>query len=481
MSGGRSSLRLRLLLGTLVWILASIGLTGWLLNRLFSEHLSRQFHAELQTHLNQLAANLDFTADGQAVISQPLSDPRLVRPYSGLYWQVDRLAGGGQEAAVAVLRSRSLWDQALAVPDDHPADGEVHRHAVGGPNGTPLLMIERLQRPLDAPGPAVRLIVAADAALLDAPLQDFRGMLLAALGLLAAGLVGAAIVQVRSGLRPLNRLRDELAQLREGRRANLDGRHPSEVQPVVDELNAVLARNAEFVERARSQAGNLAHAVKTPLSVMANAAGAESGPLAELVGSQVQLARQQIDHHLARARAAAAAQLTGQRCRLRPAVDGLLRVMQRLYAGRDLRIAVADCPENLVFRGEAQDLQEMLGNLLDNAGKWANRRIAVGAAAVGQELCIDVDDDGPGIAAGQRAELLQRGTRGDEQVPGSGLGLAIVDDLARLYGGRLELLDAPLGGLRARLWLPAGRATDITEGEESTCRNTTGSEVSPAP
>lgn len=456
MSGGRSSLRLRLLLGTLVWILGSIGLTGWLLNSLFSQHLSRQFHAELQTHLNQLAASLEFDEGGQAVLSQPLSDPRLVRPYSGLYWQVDRLADGQLPAAIAVLRSRSLWDQALAVPDDRPADGEVHRHAVSGPNGTPLLMIERLQRPLDGPGPAVRLIVAADEALLGEPLQRFRGMLLAALGLLAAGLVGAAVVQVRSGLRPLNRLREELGQLREGRRSSLGGRYPSEVQPVVDELNAVLARNAEFVDRARSQAGNLAHAVKTPLSVMANAAAAETGPLAELVGSQVVLARQQIDHHLARARAAAAAQLSGQRCQLRPAVEGLIRLMNRLCAERELQIVLTACPENLVFRGEAQDLQEMLGNLLDNAGKWASRQISVDAAQIGSELCLDVDDDGPGIAAGQRAELLQRGVRGDEHSPGSGLGLAIVDDLARLYGGRLELLDAPPGGLRARLWLPAG-------------------------
>ncbi|PKO34700.1 MAG: ATP-binding protein [Betaproteobacteria bacterium HGW-Betaproteobacteria-7] len=481
MNGGRSSLRLRLLLGTLVWILGSIGLTGWLLNSLFSQHLTRQFHAELQTHLNQLAAGLEFDEAGRAVIANPLSDPRLVRPYSGLYWQVDRISDTARPSEVAVLRSRSLWDQELAVPDDRPADGDRHEHRVAGPDGKPLLLIEQVLRPAGRPDQTARLIVAADEELLAGPLLRFRGMLLTALGLLAAGLVGAAIVQVRSGLRPLNRLRDELAQLRDGSRASLGGRYPSEVQPVVDELNAVLARNAEFVERARSQAGNLAHAVKTPLSVMANAAAAESGPLAELVGTQVVLARQQIDHHLARARAAAAAQLSGQRCRLRPALDGLLRVMQRLHADRHLQIAVGSCPEPLVFRGEAQDLQEMLGNLLDNAGKWATRRIEVSAAATDNELRIDVDDDGPGIAAGQRAELLQRGVRGDEQVPGSGLGLAIVDDLARLYGGRLELLDAPLGGLRVRLWLPAGRETDISEGEEATCNNVIGGNTLPAP
>lgn len=481
MSDGLWSLRQRLLLGTLIWILGTIGLTGWLLNSLFSEHLTRQFHAELQTHLNQLAAGLEFDTTGRALLTNPLSDPRLVRPYSGLYWQVDHLGDGSHPAARAILRSRSLWDQELTVADDGPADGDRHEHRVAGPDGKPLLLIEQVMRPAGRPEQTARLIVAADEELLAGPLQRFRGMLLTALGLLAGGLVGAAIVQVRGGLRPLNRLRDELGQLRDGSRASLGGRYPSEVQPVVDELNAVLARNAEFVERARSQAGNLAHAVKTPLSVMANAAAVESGPLAELVGTQVVLARQQIDHHLARARAAAAAQLSGQRCRLRPALDGLLRVMQRLHAGRDLQLTVVNCSEQLVFRGEAQDMQEMLGNLLDNAGKWAARQIEVSALAAGKELRIDIDDDGPGIAAGQRSELLQRGVRGDEQVPGSGLGLAIVDDLAHLYGGRLELLEAPLGGLRARLWLPAGRVTEIAEGKEATCNKATGNNAPPAP
>ena len=457
----RTSLRLRLFFGTLIWILGGIGLTGWLLNSLFSQHLTRQFHAELQTHLMQLAAHLEFAADGQAALNHPLSDPRLARPYSGLYWQIDRIGVGGQPPSIAALRSRSLWDQTLNVPDDPPADGELHHHRVAGPNGQPLLMIEQIQRPLDAPEAPVRLIVAADERLLSDPLGHFRGMLLAALGLLGAGLTGAAILQVIGGLHPLKRLREELGALREGRQRALNGPYPSEVQPVVDELNAVLARNAEFVERSRTQAGNLAHAVKTPLSVMANAAAAEHGPLAELIESQVALARQQIDHHLARARAAA--QLPGQRCRLSPALDGLLRLMERLYAAREAKIAIAACPDPLVFRGEAQDLQEMLGNLLDNAGKWAARNIWVSAEQIGEELCIDIDDDGPGIAFEQRIELLRRGQRGDEKAPGSGLGLAIVDDLARLYGGRLELLDAPQGGLRARLWLPAGREMEADE------------------
>jgi signal transduction histidine kinase len=464
------SLHLRLLLGTLLWIVATIGVTGWVLQGMFEQHLSRQFHAELATHLNQLAAHLEINAAGQPEVSRILSDPRLERPYSGLYWQVDRMPSGNTPGRSAVLRSRSLWDGELQVPADHLNDGEQHEHRLNGPKGESLRMIEQSlylaqqqhEQPAEHPQQTLRLIVAADEKLLAEPVDRFRGLLLIALSLLAAGLILAAVVQVFAGLRPLKHLRDELGRLRDGEQALLGGSHPSEIQPLVDELNTVLERNAEFVERARSQAGNLAHAVKTPLAVMANAAAAEQGEwgeLADIVSSQIDVARQHIDHHLSRARIAAAAQGRGQgqHCQLRPAAEGLLRVMQRVHAERHLALHLDDSGDSLVFRGEAQDLQEMLGNLIDNACKWASSEVRVAAIRQETMLCIDIDDDGPGIAAADRSTVLQRGQRGDERVPGSGLGLAIVDDLASLYAGRLELLDSPRGGLRARLWLPAGK------------------------
>lgn len=457
------SLHLRLLLGTLLWIVATIGITGWVLQGMFEQHLSRQFHAELATHLNQLAAHLEINAAGQPEVSRILSDPRLERPYSGLYWQVDRMPAGDTPGRIGVLRSRSLWDGELQVPADQLSDGEQHEHRLNGPKGESLRMIEQslylAEHPAEHPEQTLRLIVAADEKLLAEPVDRFRGLLLIALSLLAAGLIVAAVVQVFAGLRPLRHLRDELGRLRDGEQALLGGSHPSEIQPLVDELNTVLERNAEFVERARSQAGNLAHAVKTPLAVMANAAAAERSELAAIVSSQIDVARQHIDHHLSRARIAAAAQGRGQgqHCQLRPAAEGLLRVMQRVHAERHLTLHLDDSDDNLVFRGEAQDLQEMLGNLLDNACKWAASEVRVAALRQDAMLRIDIDDDGPGIAAADRATLLQRGQRGDERVPGSGLGLAIVDDLASLYAGRLELLDSPRGGLRARLWLPAGK------------------------
>jgi signal transduction histidine kinase len=460
MKGGGTSLRFRLLAGTLAWIVATVGIAGWMLQAMFEQHLSRQFDNELVSHLGQLAAHVEPGADGAPMLARPLSDPRLERPYSGLYWQVDRMtaATGG----VAILRSRSLWDAELKVPGDQLADGERHTHRVTGPDGKSLRMLELVMRPAETPEHAWRLIVAADERLLSEPLDRFRNLLLTALALLVAGLAAAAVFQVMAGLRPLKRLHEELSSLREGKRTTLGTDHPSEIQPLVDELNTVLTRNADFVARARHQAGNLAHAVKTPLAVMANAAAEENSALSDLVQTQVSTARQQIDRHLALARVAASAQDKGQRCRAVPVIEGLIRVMQRVHAERQF-VLRAEGTDPLLFRGEAQDLQEMLGNLLDNAGKWARQTIHIGVTEDDGILHLDIDDDGPGIPVDQRASLLERGRRGDEKVAGSGLGLAIVDELASLYEGRLELLDSPLGGLRARLMLPAVKTGEFNQ------------------
>ena len=476
--GGRGSLRLRLLAGTLVWVLLTVLVAGWALGRMFSEHVERQFQAELTTHLDQLAAHLAIDASGQAALRAVLSDPRFARPYSGLYWQIDVLGasavdGSSEESRRGVLRSRSLWDVVLVVPGDLPADGEVHAHDTEGPDGAPLRMIEQVIRPAERPELALRVIVAANAALVVEPVARFNRILALALALLAAGLAVAALVQVRVGLRPLARLRDGLAAVREGRSTPIDGRFPAEIQPLVAEFNAVLARNAEVVTRARTHAGNLAHAVKTPLAVLANAAeaahDAPDGALAHLVREQVALARTQVDYHLARSRAAAAIGVPGLRTPLRPVLEGLLRLMDKVHAGRGLKVAILACAEDLAFRGEPQDLQEMLGNLIDNACKWAASRVEVHAEACADEapgaldagqlricscICICIDDDGPGLPAAAREAVFARGVRADERTPGAGLGLSIVRELAQLYGGEVRLEASPWGGLRAVLALP---------------------------
>jgi signal transduction histidine kinase len=296
----------------------------------------------------------------------------------------------------------------------------------------------------------------------------FNGMMWLALGMLAAGLILAAVMQVLVGLAPLRSLRAALAKVRNAETPQLEGEFPLEIRPLIDDFNKVLTQNAAVVARARTHAGNLAHALKTPLSVLANAARkahdtpAATTGLARLVLDQVGLARQQVDYHLARAQVAASSRLPGARTALQPVLEGLIRTMSRIHAERQLVLTKENLASSLIFRGESQDLQEMLGNLLDNACKWARHRVQVGALRQAENLQITIDDDGPGLAAQQRNAVLARGVRADERVPGSGLGLAIVDDLARVYGGQITLTDSPLGGLRAVLLLPAvaQRATE---------------------
>lgn len=447
----RGSLRARLLAGSVVWILGALTVTGCVLGDLFRRHVEERFEAELRIHLDQLTASIELAPDAGPRLRADLSDPRLRKPLSGLYWQVDREGGG---AARGVLRSRSLWDATLAVPADGPRDGEVHVHRIDGPDRERLVMMERIVKPEEVVAQPLRLIVAADERGMTSPVREFVGLLVIALGVLAAGVIAAVLLQVSVGLAPLKRLRAQLAEVRDGRSRRLEGVFPNEVRPLVDELNAVLQHDAEVVERARTQAGNLAHAIKTPLAVLGNAALREEGPLARLVADQVATAQRQVDYHLARARAAAATQVPGLRSALRPAVEGLVRVMRRVHAERNLHFAIEAIPDDAAFRGEEQDLQEMLGNLIDNACKWARREVGVSVAVREGEVAIVIDDDGPGLPSDAREAMFARGARADEEMPGSGLGLGIVRDLAQLYGGRIELGQAPAGGLRAALFLP---------------------------
>ncbi|MGB7482620.1 MAG: ATP-binding protein, partial [Castellaniella sp.] len=240
-----------------------------------------------------------------------------------------------------------------------------------------------------------------------------------------------------------------------GRAERIEGKFPMEVRPLVEDFNLVLSRNAEGLERARMQAGNLAHALKTPLAVMASAAQAEDPALPRLVAEQVEAARRQVDYHLARARAAAAVRVTGLRSPILPLLQGLVRVMDRVHAERGLVYDLSGVAEDLVFRGEAQDFQEMLGNVLDNAGKWARSRVCVTACCQDGELSIQVEDDGPGLSPERAEQVFERGQRADERTPGSGLGLGIVRDLADLYGGWARIETGRLGGARVIITLPA--------------------------
>jgi signal transduction histidine kinase len=301
--------------------------------------------------------------------------------------------------------------------------------------------------------------VAGNFGELSGEVSAFRRALVTSLVLLGAGLVLATLVQVRFGLRPLRAMQANLAEIRQGRADVLKGDYPTEIQPVADELNLLIQSNVEIVERARTQVGNLAHALKTPLSVLTNEAAAQDGPLAGKVREQAEVMKGQVSLYLDRARRAARAQGIGAVSEVKPVLDALARTLERINRDRGIAIRL-DCPDGLRFRGERQDLEEMVGNLLDNACKWAAARVSLAAAQAPDSggrsfLTIAVEDDGPGLPEEKRAQALKRGQRLDESKPGSGLGLSIVAETAAMYGGGIKLEDASLGGLRAVLLLPA--------------------------
>jgi signal transduction histidine kinase len=298
--------------------------------------------------------------------------------------------------------------------------------------------------------------VAGDAGEIDRDLAEFTTMLIVALAALGLGLVAATFFQVRFGLSPLRAIRQDLAAIRSGKAEQLEGELPEEIRPLQQELNALIQSNREIVDRARTHVGNLAHALKTPLSVISNEARAHEGALASKVVEQAEIMRTQITHHLDRARVAARSSVIGDVADVDGVLQALKRTLDRIYEDRAIDIDVR-CGDGLKFQGEKQDFEEMVGNLLDNACKWA--RSQVSAVAERKEgtarFVVIVDDDGPGLSETELARVMKRGHRLDETKPGSGLGLSIVADLAHLYKGRFELEPSPEGGLRARLELPA--------------------------
>lgn len=452
-----ASLRWRLLLAAVLALTAALLLAGWSIARVIERHVTAQFDLRLQDQLTQLLALLQLDEQGQPVLRGALADPRWQRPYGGLYWQVQAVGQGQAEPA---LRSRSLWDQRLPLADDTLADGALHRHELAGPAGQRLRALERAVL-LREDAPRWRVVVAADTAELQAALASMRGTLVTSLALLGVALLAAVAAQLGVGLRPLQALQRAVQQVRQGAQRRLSGSFPAELQPLVDDFNRVLEHDEQVVERSRRLAGNLAHAIKTPLAVMATLADElqdHHPQQARLLREQVEQARRQVDWHLRRARATSAAH-PSRYAPVQPVLEGLLRVLAKVHAWRPEGAAplalTLQGDAAAVFAGEAQDLQEMAGNLLDNACKWARRCVQVEVIRHGGRLCLRVHDDGPGLTPQQCEQVLARGVRADERVPGSGLGLDIVREVAALYGGVLRLGRSPLGGLCAELDLPA--------------------------
>ncbi|HYA81130.1 MAG TPA: ATP-binding protein [Methylocystis sp.] len=386
-----------------------------------------------------------------------LGEPKFNELYSGWYWQLTRADENEAEPKTSPSLSASLLPR-LPETESKAGEGRVRSGWVLGPDGRRLRLV---QQQIDRGEAGVFLVqVAVPVNATEREIDRFQFALTVAFALLAAALAVATAIQVGFGLRPLRALQTELGEIRRGARERIGGLYPTELQPLVDELNLLIGANRDIVERARTQVGNLAHALKTPLSVIVNEADATPSPLAEKVGEQAAIMRDQISFYLDRARAAARAGALGSSTQVEPVIAALLRTFSKIYAAGGVVFSGA-AAENLWFLGERQDLEEMVGNLLDNAGKWANEAVTISvsvdteASVAGRKtLLFAIEDDGPGLPEKLRAEATQRGRRLDETKPGSGLGLSIVTDLAAAHGGSLQLDESPHGGLRALLRLP---------------------------
>jgi len=435
----RGSLRWRLLLAGAVSILAALTLSAVGLTFLFERHVERRVEAELGVYLDQIIAGLDRRADGALIVARAPGDPRFAEPLSGLYWQL--------KVGKAVLRSRSLWDEELALPPDQLADGAVHRHRIDGPHGAHLIALERsVTLPARLGGGTMRAAVAIDATNLSAATRAFTADLLPYLGVIAVFLIAASYAQVAIGLKPLAAVRDRLASIREGKIRQLGETFPNEILPLAKEVDALLEAREAQIEVARARAGDLAHGLKTPLQVLVGDVERLRAKGDVDIAAQIEQVatamRRHVDRELARARMASGR--PDARARIAEVVDRIVAVVARTPAGAGLDWSV-DVPAETVARIDPDDLTEAIGNLVENAARHARKSVMVRAREEAGLSTITVVDDGPGIPPERLGQALRRGGQLDISGDGAGLGLSIVSDIAEAWGGRLDLRNGAKG------------------------------------
>lgn len=445
------SLRLRFALAMLAWVGAGLILVGVGTSALFRQHVEAQFHDELAVHLAELSGLTHLRADGRPVLDRPLSDPRYAIPGSGYYWQVTR-HGLPPLSSASLVRGR--LDPAVA-----HAPHLFHRLAAG-PSGP--AMTYGMTRPAPDGGPELHFLIATDERHLDQVIHAFDHELWRWLALMALALAGTGALVVLFALRPLGRLAVAVGAVRSGRSQRMEGRWPTEIAPLVSDLNALIAAQEAMVNDARIEAGNLAHGLRTALAILTDEAETlardTAGDSAATLLEQCRRIERQLDWHLARARASARGPMAGPGTRLPEALEPILAAMARLHQGRAIAFRiVADQPAVLAI--DPLDFGEIVSNLADNAGKWAAHEVILSWTEADDRLVLSVSDDGPGIPPHLRQRLFTPGDRLDEAVPGHGLGLAIARDLARKAGGDVVLEGRPDGksGLRAVVLLPLRR------------------------
>ncbi len=443
---GNRSLWFRLLSYSAFWTLFALMFGGYLLSLTFKETIENNFDERLNGLLENLIGISQSNSEGQVNFYRAMADSRFEQPYSGWYWQVSALAH-------EPFSSRSLWDQTLE-PDLSTPKSQTHFSMVVGPENQKLRVAER---DIILPGgeTVFRFSVAIDRTEIKEQLDRFDNILIYSLSALGFGLIAASFLQVYLGLKPLRNIRRSLSRIRTGEDAHLPEDFPTEIQPLADEMNALLDHNNQVINRSRTQVGNLAHALKTPLAVLTTESELHKGQLSDVVARQSDMMRRQVDHYLRRARVAASTKIITSRTEVNPVLKDFCRVMAKIHTNKQFVMLPATEDSKLFFKGERQDLEEMVGNLIENAAKWSDTKVAISCERQGEEIHLQVADDGPGIDKKVRDSVFMRGERLDENTPGTGLGLSIVKDLSGLYGGDIRLLDNKPHGLLAILSLPS--------------------------
>ena len=425
------------------WIVILLFGGGFALDRVLNDAVTRNFDNQLEYVLTAMIASAEIGPDGEVFLNRPLGDQRFLEPNSGLYWQI---SGKGHDD----FPSRSLWDRTLESNISHD-DRETHIYDSNQFQDEPLRVLERT---IILPDSDTKWLfqVAQSRDGLDAQIANIRSILVNSFLILALGLIGMAALQTLYGLWPLRKIRIAIAAMRTGQQRRVVEPMPNEVTPMVDELNALLDHNEKQAEEARRHAGNLAHALKTPLTVIMNSATAKADDLADTVIREAGVMRRQVDHHLARARAVGRRGHAHSRAKVWQSLQAVERAVARLYP--HVRIDI-DGDKDAVASVERQDLDEMIGNLVENAAKYGGGSVFITVDGDKDFVELQIEDDGRGIPEKERQHIFDRGARLDSGKPGTGLGLAIVRDVAEIYDGSVSLEESEdLGGLLVRLRLP---------------------------
>ncbi len=438
------SLKARLLMAALIVIIVSLSLGGYVLSLAFKDTLQRDFDARMEVIMDDMIGASEVSIEGSLGYTRSIFDQRFETPYSGYYWQVS-------EVDKPDFRSRSLWDFELK-SDLSKRLFNTTWGSVSGPDGQQLRRVEQ-DIILPESDRVFRYMVAVDITPLQEEEKRFNGLLLASFALIAATIMIAILLQVTYGMRPLAIIGKKLQKIRGGEDIHLDGPWPNEIEPLAHEINALIDHNKTVVERARTHAGNLAHALKTPLTILSNEAQSGKNTLSPSeLSEQVEHMQDHIDHHLRRARIAGRS--AGGRVSIKQTLLKIIKIVSRINFDKKIDFKV-NCPEGISFRGEAEDFNEVVGNLLENAAKWAKGRVEIKVRPIGsEEFELTVADDGAGVEESEFNKLFERGKRLDETISGTGLGLSIVKDIVDAYAGKAEISTSELGGLQVSVILP---------------------------